>query len=146
MNQFEQIAQVQVEAIKESERRKLEVASIRQNERQEEAVRKDNAEKLRDLNKARRETTTGNKPVEIWGEEVQQLCDEFLEFAGSVSVRGGVYPGAKLLTPPTKKVLYEAGPKGLFRRKPLMKTRHIKSDWSIKGYGIAYSKDYISKR
>ena len=146
MNQFEKLALEQVAAKKLSEERQIELATTREREKLEEEARLKELIELYNLNKARRETTSGSKPGELWGEEVQQLCDEFLEFAGSVAIEGMPFPNARLLKPQAKKIEYETGSKKLFSRQPITKTKIIKSDWSIGGYGIAYTESLIQEK
>lgn len=146
MNQFEQVARAQQAAVKESEIRKREQSLRLESEHQQTAKQVLDSLRLRDLNAARRETTSGSRPGDIWGEEVQQICDDFLEFAGSVTLKGVTFPYSKLIRPPIKQISYEAGTKGILRKKAVIKTKVIESDWSINGYGVAFTEDYVSDK
>lgn len=75
------------------------------------------AARLEQMNLQRKQTNFGNTPEQVWGQEAQEICTEFLEFVGKVSLRPHVLMGAyPLKTPP-----------------------HVNTaGWVTSGYGVAY--------
>lgn len=146
MNQFEGIAKVHIEAMRQREL--LAQASMieRQAEIAQEELRQERVQQLAIINAQRRLTHDGNTPNDIWGPEAQSLCDDFLEFTGMVASSGVQFSTARIMKPETQLDDAKTKPFSLFRRKPVQDTVITPDDWHIKAYGIGYTRGYVSSK
>lgn len=113
----------------------VEQERIREKDLESELQRKDS---LRRLNEQRKQSHEGHKPVDLWGQEAAELCSEFIQYAVKASGSRRNLIGATYLRgeDPVEEYLEY---KGIFRNKPVVKTRVSGVGWRMSGYPIAYS-------
>lgn len=122
------------------EEEELRITAARESDRTAQLLRTyTEAQELTEINIARADTNEGSNPEDLWGSEVAEICNDFIDFAVNISVGYQYLLGSQELRGKDITERYQRSSTGIFIKKPIFSTRLIEKGWRSRGYAIAYS-------